>query len=101
MTLLTAVAARGHRFAGSQNPIRQAMGVAIVAPSLAVGFVRRATDVALAMDLRGYRSRQPRTFVKQLRLSSTDWLAMAAVLAFVAASLWLRRVEIDLLGLVG
>ncbi len=96
MTLLSALAARGHPHAGSHNPVERVLGIVYVSPSLAVGFLRRATDVALAMELRGYRANVTRTYMRQIQFAAGDAIALAGGLAFVGVSVYLKTVVLPM-----
>lgn len=54
----------------------------LVAP-LALGSIRRAEELARAMEGRGYE-RGPRTYLRELRLTPADYAAAAVVIVFLA-----------------
>lgn len=73
--------ARGAEFRSS-NLFQKARSTARILPPLILSFLRRADDLAAAMEARGYQ-RGPRTYLNQLRLSRTDFTAVL-VMALVA-----------------
>jgi energy-coupling factor transport system permease protein len=54
--------------------------------ALLVGAIRRATRLALAMDSRGFDSREPRTSARRQHVGAGDWVLVLAVVAVVAAA---------------
>jgi energy-coupling factor transport system permease protein len=81
-----AIAARAHPYAEARNPIKRMAIVVQTMPPLAIGALRRSIDIALAMELRGYSSRAQRTFLRTLRFTRVDALALVALALFVAGS---------------
>jgi biotin transport system permease protein len=63
--------------------------VATLAVPLLVSALRRADELALAMEARGYR-RGPRTTLCELKLSRPDFAALAIMAAFVLMNFGLR-----------
>jgi energy-coupling factor transport system permease protein len=88
--LREAVAARAHPHAEARNPLKGLPIVVKTLPPLAIGTLRRSIDIALAMELRGYRSRSPRTYVRRLQFKAVDAVALVAVALFLAGSWTLR-----------
>lgn len=74
--------ARGIDAAGS--PFRTVALFASTVYALLVAAVRRAIRLALAMDSRGFASRQPRTTARRQQVRAADW-ALVAVTAVVVA----------------
>lgn len=81
-----AIAARAHPYAEARNPIKRIAIIVQTMTPLALGALRRSIDIALAMELRGYRSRAQRTFLRTLRFTRVDAAALAVLTLFVAAS---------------
>jgi energy-coupling factor transport system permease protein len=80
-TIIRAQTARGARFYEGSLIVRLRAWTVVVVPLL-IQLFRRADTLALAMEARCYTGRG-RTHLRELRLHSGDWLAMA--LAFVIA----------------
>jgi len=72
--------ARGADFTTGSLMLR-ARAVAALAVPLILSSFRRADELAMAMEARGYR-RGPRTTLRELKLTQTDIGAAAAVTAF-------------------
>jgi energy-coupling factor transport system permease protein len=89
-TLRGAIAARAHPWVEARNPLKRLAVVVYALTPLAIGSLRRSIDIALAMELRGYRARTSRTYLRTLRFKALDAAALVAVAAFVAGSLALR-----------
>lgn len=89
-TLRAAIAARAHPYVESRNPAKRMAIVVYALPPLAIGSLRRSIDIALAMELRGYEARIPRTYVRTLRFKAVDGVALVGVALFVAGSLALK-----------
>jgi energy-coupling factor transporter transmembrane protein EcfT len=86
--LQTAMLARGADFTGGGLGRRTRSFASLAVPLLLSAF-RRADDLVLAMEARGYR-RGPRTTLRELRLAESDYAALAVIAAFAAANLGLR-----------
>ncbi len=78
--LVKAQRARGADFR-SGNPWRRMRGWIAVFVPLFVSAFRRAEELAIAMEARGFRGAQHRTRLYQLSLTRADWLAILIVLA--------------------
>jgi energy-coupling factor transporter transmembrane protein EcfT len=75
--------ARGADFRNN-NLLQRVRATARLLPPLILSFLRRADDLAAAMEARGYQ-RGPRTYLSQLRISRAD-IAALLVMAMVAGS---------------
>lgn len=53
---------------------------------LLIAAIRRATRLAMAMDSRGFDSRQPRTIARQQSVKHADWILVLSALGIVAAA---------------
>jgi energy-coupling factor transporter transmembrane protein EcfT len=80
--------ARGADFTTGSLVLRIRALAALTVPLLLSAF-RRADELALAMEARGYR-RGPRTTLRELRLSGTDFAAFAVITVFVLMNFGLR-----------
>ena len=67
------------------NIIRRATAVAALAVPLVLGSFRRAEELARAMEGRGYE-RGPRTYLRELRLTPSDYRASVLIVVFLAGS---------------
>ncbi len=90
-TLLVAMSVRGAPGPSSRNPVARAGAVAAVLLPLLVGSLRRSIDIALAMELRGYREDRERTYIRRIGFTWRDWALLAAVVVFAAGTLVLRQ----------
>jgi energy-coupling factor transport system permease protein len=88
--LARAQRARGADFR-SGGPIRRARSLIPVFVPIFVSAVRRADDLATAMDARCFRGAPQRTHMRQLRLGLHDLIATAVVLAISLASVAVER----------
>jgi energy-coupling factor transporter transmembrane protein EcfT len=79
--------ARGSDFTTGSLSLRAKAVIALAMPLLLSAF-RRADELALAMEARGYR-RGPRTTLHELKLSGTDYAAFAFMAAFVLVNVGL------------
>lgn len=86
--LRTAQMARGADFTTGSLALR-IKAVASFAVPLMLSAFRRADELALAMEARGYR-RGPRTTLRELRLSGTDFAAFAVMAVFALMNFGLR-----------
>jgi energy-coupling factor transporter transmembrane protein EcfT len=77
-----AQAARGADFAGG-GLIRRLRKMATLVIPLILCTFRRADELALAMEGRGYH-RGPRTYLRELKFTRADYAALLAVTAFLA-----------------
>ena len=80
--------ARGADFTTGSLALRIRALAALTVPLLLSAF-RRADELALAMEARGYR-RGPRTTLRELKLSGTDFAAFAVMAVFVLMNFGLR-----------
>lgn len=86
--ILKAQQARGARLQAG-GPLAQLRAMVPVLVPLFVAAFRRADELAVAMEARGYRGGAGRTRMKALRFGYRDALAGAGTLAFAAAGIWL------------
>ncbi len=91
--IMKAQMARGAEFA-TGNLLQRARSLVPVLVPLFVSSFRRADELAMAMEARGYRGGRGRTRMRQLRLGRGDWLAAAGTLGLILAVAltrgWLR-----------
>jgi len=80
--------ARGADFTTGSLALRIRAVAALTIPLLLSAF-RRADELALAMEARGYR-RGPRTTLRELKLTGTDFAAFAVMAVFVLMNFGLR-----------
>jgi energy-coupling factor transporter transmembrane protein EcfT len=80
--------ARGADFTTGSLALRIGALAALTVPLLLSAF-RRADELALAMEARGYR-RGPRTTLRELKLSGTDFTAFAVMAVFALMNFGLR-----------
>jgi energy-coupling factor transporter transmembrane protein EcfT len=80
--------ARGADFK-TGGPAFRIRAVAALAVHLLVSALRRADELALAMEARGYR-RGPRTTLRELKLDRLDFAALTLMAAFVLMNFGLR-----------
>ena len=80
--------ARGADFTTGSLALRIRALAALTVPLLLSAF-RRADELALAMEARGYR-RGPRTTLRELKLSGMDFAAFAVMAVFVLMNFGLR-----------
>ncbi|MDR7571175.1 MAG: energy-coupling factor transporter transmembrane component T, partial [Armatimonadota bacterium] len=88
--IIKAQMSRGADFE-SGGPLRRARALLPVLVPLFVGAFRRAEELALAMEARGYRGGEGRTRMRQLRYTSHDALAAVTLVAVGALGLLLGR----------
>ena len=62
--------------------------ISIVVPLILSAF-RRADDLAAAMEARGY-ARGPRTTLRELRLTGTDFAALAVMVSFTGLTIMIK-----------
>jgi energy-coupling factor transport system permease protein len=100
MTMTTAPSALGHALIWYLSPLRRLrvpvddIGVMVslalaLLPPLLVGNLRRAEELAVAMEARGYISGTSRTILKAGHLGRNDVVAIAATLLCAAVAIWL------------
>jgi energy-coupling factor transport system permease protein len=78
--------ARGLETEGLQNTMRTFPRRVF---GLLVGAIRRGTELALAMDARGFGQRPCRTLARPRRIRATDWAVTAGAVALAAAAIGL------------
>src|SRR5690606_24567966 len=88
--IIKAQTARGADFQQGGLLQRVRALVPVLVP-LFISALRRADDLALAMEARGYRGGEGRTRFKQLRLAPRDALAGVAAAGAAALMIWLGR----------
>ena len=75
-----AAQARGYPSMLSWNPISMLKGLTVTFVPLAVGAIKRGTQMALAMEIRGYSLPEttgiPRTYMKEVRFRKRDWFVL-------------------------
>jgi energy-coupling factor transport system permease protein len=86
-TLLTAMEVRGSREAGSKNPFKRGKAIVRMLFPMLAGSMKRSSDIALSMELRGYSHTGKRTYYRTLALHASDLVLLAGVV-IVAASLF-------------
>jgi energy-coupling factor transport system permease protein len=89
-TLLMAMSVRGSPDPAATNPFQRARAVTNMLLPLIVGSLRRSVDIALAMELRGYRDDRPRTYVRRIEMKWEDYCLIAGIALFAIASLGLK-----------
>lgn len=82
--IMKAQIARGAEFE-SGNLIKKAKALVPLLVPLFISAFRRAGDLAMAMEARCYRGGEHRTKMKPLQYKRRDYLAYAAVIAYLAA----------------
>ena len=87
--IMKAQKARGADFESGSLVRRVKSLVPIIVP-LFVSAVRRADDLAMAMEARCYHGGEGRTRMKPLKMRGRDWAAMAVVIAVFAVLITLR-----------
>ncbi|MGE5558880.1 MAG: energy-coupling factor transporter transmembrane component T family protein [Bacillota bacterium] len=60
---------------------------ALIVPLL-IGMIRRADHLALAIEARGYRVGQPRTYYMERKMAASDWAILGAAVLLWAVMLW-------------
>ena len=83
--------ARGADFTTGSLALRVRAAAALAIPLLLSAF-RRADELVLAMESRGYR-RGPRTSLRELKLLGTDFIAFAVLAAFALMNLGLEMLQ--------
>lgn len=87
--IIRAQSARGGDFQ-SGNVVNRVKGLIPVLVPLFVAAFRRADELATAMEARGYRGGTGRTKMRELVYASRDGVALALVVAFTGALVYLR-----------
>lgn len=67
------------------NPIRKAFALVPIATPFCLRALRRANEVALAMELRGFGFRMERTFLRSIRYSRADYAITAGIIVVLGA----------------
>ncbi|MDS1030450.1 energy-coupling factor transporter transmembrane component T [Bacillota bacterium LX-D] len=84
--IMKAQMARGADFESGSLWNRARSMVPLLVP-LFVGAFRRADDLAMAMEARCYRGSQGRTRLKQLKMASRDYIALALMILFLLGAI--------------
>ncbi|MBY4128154.1 energy-coupling factor transporter transmembrane protein EcfT [Rhodococcus fascians] len=84
-TLLTAMEVRGSTEAGAKNPFKRGKAIVRMLFPMLSGSMRRSSDIALSMELRGYSHPGQRTYYRTLSLRTSDVLLLAGVVLGAAA----------------
>jgi len=87
--IIMAQKARGADFE-SGNLIRRAKALIPVLVPLFISAFRRADELATAMECRCYRGGKGRTSLRQLRVTSLDWIALGAMLVFALVIIFIN-----------
>lgn len=80
--IMKAQMARGADFE-SGNILQRAKNLIPLLVPLFINAFRRADDLAIAMEARGYRGGEGRTKFRELRFVTTDWVTLALLSVFV------------------
>lgn len=88
--IIKAQRSRGAGFAARSGPAGWAAGMLPLFVPLFAGALRRAEDLAVAMEARCYRGGANRTRMMELKLSRADFAALAVSLTVLAAVIYLR-----------
>ncbi|WP_033195923.1 energy-coupling factor transporter transmembrane component T family protein [Streptomyces xiaopingdaonensis] len=86
-TLLTAMAVRGSAETSSRHPIRRGRAIVRMLFPMLAGSMKRSSDIALSMELRGYSLPGRRTFYRTTSFRAADALLIAGVVLVAAALL--------------
>lgn len=84
--------AQGERGVELRSPLRKALALAPITVPLCLRTLRRANEVALAMELRGYGFRPRRVFLHTIAYRRADYMVTAALAISLAACLGARFV---------
>ena len=88
----TARIARGGDLKGKGISHKLKTAISIVVPLILSAF-RRADDLAAAMEARGY-ARGPRTTLRELRMTGTDFAALAVMVSFTGLTVMIRFIDL-------
>ncbi|MDO5444455.1 MAG: energy-coupling factor transporter transmembrane component T [Eubacteriales bacterium] len=88
--IMSAQRARGADFE-SGGLIKRAKALIPVLVPLFVSAFRRADDLAVAMECRCYHGGEGRTRMKVLRMSASDWIALAVSAAFLILIILMKK----------
>ncbi|MBR1478242.1 MAG: energy-coupling factor transporter transmembrane protein EcfT [Lachnospiraceae bacterium] len=97
--IMKAQLARGADFE-SGNIIKKARAMVPLLVPLFISAFRRANDLAMAMEARCYRGGDGRTKMKPLKYKKRDYIAYIILFAFLAASVCLGRITMDIPGIL-
>ncbi|AEN08046.1 MULTISPECIES: energy-coupling factor transporter transmembrane component T [unclassified Streptomyces] len=86
-TLLTAMAVRGSAESSSRHPLRRGRAIVRMLFPMLAGSMKRSSDIALSMELRGYSLPGPRTFYRTSSFRAGDALLVIGVVLLAAALL--------------
>ncbi|UNS95218.1 energy-coupling factor transporter transmembrane protein EcfT [Streptomyces tubbatahanensis] len=86
-TLLTAMAVRGSAESSSRHPLRRGRAIVRMLFPMLAGSMKRSSEIALSMELRGYSLPGPRTFYRSAAFRGSDAALVAGVLVLAAALL--------------
>jgi energy-coupling factor transport system permease protein len=84
---MLSLARRARGVDAGRNPVARLRLFASLSFALLVGAIRRGTQLATAMDARGFDSGRPRTFARRQRFGPADALLMLAAAGLAAALL--------------
>ncbi len=82
--------AQGERGVDLRGPLRKALALVPITVPLCLRTLRRANEVALAMELRGYGFRPRRTFLRPIAYRSADYAITVVLIISIAAFLVVR-----------
>jgi len=88
----TARIARGGDLKGKGLFRKLKTAISIVVPLILSAF-RRADDLAVAMEARGY-ARGPRTTLRELRMTKIDFAALAVMVSFAGLTMMIRFIDL-------
>ena len=94
--IMKAQMARGADFE-SGNLIARAKAMVPLLVPLFVSALRRANDLAMAMEARCYRGGEGRTKMKPLKYRGRDYLAYLLLLTFMIVSIWMGRLQLPMM----
>ena len=95
--IIMAQKARGADFE-SGNILRRAKALIPILVPLFISSFRRADELATAMECRCYRGGKNRTSLKQLRISSLDWVSLFCMIVFGTVIVLLNIFDVTLMG---
>jgi energy-coupling factor transport system permease protein len=87
-TVVQAQRCRGFDFDRGSILQRLRRYVPVIVPVF-IGALRRADNMAMALEARGFQSQRPRTFYQRYRFRGSDALALVFVVGVAALYLWL------------
>jgi len=87
--VITAQQSRGARF-GDRNLLRQFKNLLPLLMPVVAGILRRADELAEAMEARCYRPGAHRTRMKELRFCPRDWAALGVCFALLAGVIFIE-----------